>query len=81
MHVIDNDRGIVGTGLVNWNEVFTALKDIGFDGWLTVEGFTRDSEIVARLTKIWRGPAESAEDLAVSSLKALKNFENKYFNN
>ncbi len=65
----------------SWNEVFTALKDIRFDGWLTVEGFTRDSEIVAGLTKIWRDPADSAEDHAVSSLKALKKFENKYLNN
>ena len=79
MHVIESDRGIIGTGLVNWQEVFTALKDINFDGWLTVEGFTRDSEIVAGLTKIWRDPAASAEDLASRSLSALKSYEKEYF--
>jgi D-psicose/D-tagatose/L-ribulose 3-epimerase len=80
MHVIDSDRGIIGTGLVDWKEVFTALKDIHFDGWLTVEGFTRDSEIVAGLTKIWRDPAASAEKLASESLQALRSYEKKYFN-
>ena len=79
MHVIESDRGIVGTGLIDWKEVFTALKDINFDGWLTVEGFTRDSEIVAGLTRIWRDPAASAEDLASLSLKALKEYEKAYF--
>jgi D-psicose/D-tagatose/L-ribulose 3-epimerase len=75
MHVIESDRGIVGTGLVDWKEVFKALKDVRYDGWLTVEGFTRDSEIVASLTKIWRDPAKSAEELASRSLMALKGFE------
>jgi D-psicose/D-tagatose/L-ribulose 3-epimerase len=75
MHVIESDRGIVGTGLVDWKGVFKALKDIKYDGWLTVEGFTRDSEIVASLTKIWRDPAKNAEELASASLKALKTFE------
>jgi len=79
MHVIDSDRGIIGTGLVDWKEVFTALKDINFDGWLTVEGFTRDSEVVAGLTRIWRDPASSAEELGKASLAALKEYEQKYF--
>jgi D-psicose/D-tagatose/L-ribulose 3-epimerase len=75
IHVIENDRGIIGTGLVDWEELFKALKDISYDGWLTIEGFTRDSKGLAGMTKVWRDPAESAEVMARESLKALKGFE------
>jgi D-psicose/D-tagatose/L-ribulose 3-epimerase len=79
IHVIESDRGVVGTGLVDWQEFFSALSDIGYDGWLTVEAFTRDSEGLAGLTKIWRDPAESAEALASESLKALREYEQQHF--
>ncbi|MFB3926198.1 MAG: sugar phosphate isomerase/epimerase family protein [Syntrophales bacterium] len=78
MHVIENDRGIVGTGLVKWEELFRALRDISYNGWLTIEGFTRDSQGLAGLTKIWRDPAKCAEILATESLKALKSMEANY---
>ncbi len=80
LHVIENDRGIIGTGLVDWDEVFSALADIPYNGWLTIESFTRDSRSLAGLTKVWRDPAEGAEIMASESLRALKQFENKYRN-
>ena len=39
-HMCENDRGIAGTGLVNWDEIFRAFKDMGFDGNLGFEGFS-----------------------------------------
>ena len=74
-HVIENDRGIIGTGLVKWEEFFKALMDISYNGWLTIEGFTRDSPGLAGVAKIWRDPASNAELLASESLKALKRYE------
>jgi D-psicose/D-tagatose/L-ribulose 3-epimerase len=75
LHVIENDRGIIGTGLVGWKELFGALKQISYSGWMTIEGFTRDFEGLAGATKVWRDPASSAEDMAAKSLKALKRYE------
>jgi D-psicose/D-tagatose/L-ribulose 3-epimerase len=77
MHVIENDRGVVGTGLVDWPELFRALKDIAYDGWLTLESFTRDFGGLAGATKTWRDPAPTAELLAKKSLAALREFERR----
>ena len=48
LHVIENDRGIIGTGLVGWKELFGALKKISYNGWMTIEAFTRDFEGLGR---------------------------------
>lgn len=39
LHACENDRGCPGTGIVPWQEVFRALGDIAFDGWLTLEAY------------------------------------------
>ena len=39
LHVCENDRGCPGGGLVPWDEVFTALHGIGFDGYLMLETY------------------------------------------
>ena len=39
VHLSENDRGIPGTGHVDWQGTFLALKEIGYTGWLTIESF------------------------------------------
>ena len=39
VHTCENDRGIPGSGHVEWKDVFQALRDIHYDGWLTIESF------------------------------------------
>ncbi|MDQ6666042.1 MAG: sugar phosphate isomerase/epimerase, partial [Acidobacteriota bacterium] len=39
VHACENDRGIPGTGHVEWPAVFQALRDMRYDGWLTIESF------------------------------------------
>ena len=36
-HVADNNRMAAGMGAINWPEIIGALKDIGYDGALTME--------------------------------------------
>src|SRR5215471_3471367 len=40
VHVSENDRGIPGTGHVPWTAVFGALREIGYDGWVSIESFS-----------------------------------------
>ena len=40
MHCCKNDRGIPGTGHVNWDELFKGLSEIGYNGWLVIESFS-----------------------------------------
>jgi D-psicose/D-tagatose/L-ribulose 3-epimerase len=39
LHACENDRGVPGGGLVPWNHVFAALRDIAFDGFVLLEAY------------------------------------------
>jgi D-psicose/D-tagatose/L-ribulose 3-epimerase len=54
VHISENDRGTPGTGHVAWAETFRTLKEIGYDGWLTIEAFGRALPALAAATKVWR---------------------------
>jgi D-psicose/D-tagatose/L-ribulose 3-epimerase len=75
VHVCENNRGIPGTGLVPWKEFFTALRQIGYDGYLTIESFDPGFVELNRLCAIWRKFAETGEELAVKGLANLKAIE------
>ena len=72
VHVNENDRGIPGTGLVPFAELFRALKEIGYDGPLVIESFDPSFEELAGNCAIWRKLADSGEALAVEGLKNLR---------
>ena len=76
-HACENDRGTPGTGLVRWDEVYRGLREIGYDGWITIESFVPDIKELARLTAVWRRLSPSADALAGDGLKNLKEIESK----
>ena len=39
VHISENDRGTPGTGHVDWTTTFDALKETGYDGWMSIEAF------------------------------------------
>jgi D-psicose/D-tagatose/L-ribulose 3-epimerase len=61
IHISENDRGVPGRGNIPWPETFTAIRDSGYDGWLTIEAFGRGLPDLAAATKVWRDFAESPE--------------------
>jgi len=54
VHISENDRGTPGKGQVNWSSVFDALKEINYDGWLTIEAFSRNNAEFANNINVWR---------------------------
>lgn len=72
VHTCENDRGIPGTGHVDWPGVFAALKAIGYDGWLTIESFNATIKELAAATAIWRDLAPSLDDIAFQGVAFLK---------
>jgi D-psicose/D-tagatose/L-ribulose 3-epimerase len=72
VHISENDRGVPGTGSVAWDANFDALRDAGYDGWLTVEAFGNFLPNLAAATKIWRPLFESEEQLAAEAYAFLK---------
>lgn len=72
VHVCESNRGVPGTGLVPWQEFFTALKGINYEGPLVIESFDPGFEELNRLCAIWRRFADSGEELAVKGKENLE---------
>lgn len=72
VHISENHRGVPGTGHVQWDETFRALKDCKYDGWLTIEAFGRALPELAAATCIWRDLFEKEEDVAVQGLAFVR---------
>ena len=77
IHVCENNRGIPGTGLVPWEEFFRALKNIGYEGALTIEAFDPNFVELNKVTATWRYYTETGEELALQGLKNLKEIEKR----
>jgi len=71
-HACENDRGAPGTGQVPWKQVFAALKDIDYSGWITMESFATGILDLCAAACIWRPIYESANQYATEGLAFLK---------
>ncbi len=69
VQVSENDRSTVGKGNVDWEDVFKALKDIDYQGCLSVEAF---SEKLA-VANIWRKMFDTEEQLMQDSLAFVRS--------
>ena len=72
IHMSESHRGLVGTGTVNWDEVWRGLKDAKFTGKLVLESFAAINPDLAAATCLWRPPNESPAVLATQGLEFLK---------
>jgi D-psicose/D-tagatose/L-ribulose 3-epimerase len=54
VHISENDRGTPGDGLVHWDETFAALASINYQGWLSIEAFSRNDPDFANAIGVWR---------------------------
>jgi D-psicose/D-tagatose/L-ribulose 3-epimerase len=79
VHACENQRGIPGAGLVPWKEFFSALKEINYNGCVTIESFDPNMEKVAKLCCIWRKLADSPEQLATQGLAYLKEIRDEVY--
>jgi len=73
VHACENDRGIPGTGHVDFAGIAAALKKIGYDGWITIESFGYSHKELAAAAAIWRDLAPTPEAVALDGLPFLKN--------
>ena len=75
VHISENDRGTPGSGQVDWDDVFTGLKEVGYDGWLTIESFNRSIPEFANAINVWRdfSPADEVFQQAIAFIKSKWN--------
>lgn len=73
VHVSENDRGVPGTGQVDWDSFFQGLKASGYDGYLTIEAFGRALPALAAATRVWRDLFPDAMGLCRDGLTFMKS--------
>jgi len=71
VHISENDRGIPGTGHNDWSGILSTLREVGYDGWLTIESFAQPEPDLAAAA-IWRDLAPSGDELALQGLQFIK---------
>jgi len=72
VHTCENDRGIPGSGHVEWNDVFEALRAMKYDRWLTIESFGFALGELSAAASIWRDIAPTPESIAFEGVKFLR---------
>jgi D-psicose/D-tagatose/L-ribulose 3-epimerase len=78
LHVCANDRGTPGNDQIHWDDLFRAVKDIGYDGTVTIEGFVDATADVAPGACIWRKFASSPDEMATQGLSFIRSMLAKY---
>jgi D-psicose/D-tagatose/L-ribulose 3-epimerase len=78
VHISESDRSTPGTGMVHWDETFSALREVGYDGILCCEAFGLALPKLSAATKIWRKMYASEDQLAKDVLAFMKkNMESR----
>ena len=76
VHACENDRGVPGTGHVDFVGIAAALKEIRYEGWITIESFGYSHKELAAAAAIWRDLAPTPETVAFEGLPFLKKIMN-----
>jgi len=72
IHMVESHRGLIGTGTINWDDVFRGLEDANFTGPLILESFTPLTPDFTAAFKLWRASKYTSGILARKGLEFLK---------
>jgi D-psicose/D-tagatose/L-ribulose 3-epimerase len=77
VHISENDRGTPGDGQVLWDDAFSSLAAIKYDGWLTIEAFSRNDPDFANAIGVWREFSDPW-DIAENGYKFIREMSLKH---
>jgi D-psicose/D-tagatose/L-ribulose 3-epimerase len=72
VHTCENDRGIPGSGHIDWPGIMKALHELKFDGYVSIESFGSAIKEIAAAACIWRDLAPNSDDIAFEGVKFLR---------
>ena len=74
-HIGENHRGYLGSGHINFSEVFQGLKKIDYQGIITFESFSSEvvDPVLSNTLAVWRNLWSDSEDLASKALDFIKS--------
>ena len=73
VHLSESHRGTLGTGQVDWQANFDALKAIDYSGWLVIEAFGTTDPELAGAANVWRNAFESPEALYREGIQFIRD--------
>ena len=78
IHISESDRGVPGTGTIDWEDAFASLARIGFSGDLVIESFvTLPPEIAAALC-VWRPVARDRYEVLDQGVSFIRGLARKH---
>jgi D-psicose/D-tagatose/L-ribulose 3-epimerase len=75
-HLCENDRGIPGTGLVDWDGIFRALSEINYQGNAALESFVECTDNMS--TWVWRQLAPSGDTLLREGVEFIRQKQRQW---
>lgn len=78
VHISESDRGTPGSGQVLWDHIFSSLALIDYDGWLTIEAFSRNKPEFASNINVWRNYQPSFDEVYNDGYTFIKTMWEKY---
>ena len=78
-HIGECNRRVPGSGHMPWEDIASALRDIGYEGGVVMEPFVRAGGEVADSVKVWRDLVEPTEDRLDSDLRSALAFVKSKF--
>lgn len=72
VHISENDRGTPGRGHAPLRETIGVLKELGYDGWLTIEAFGRGVPELAAATRVWRDFFPDPEEVYTEGYRLIR---------
>ena len=75
-HLCENDRGIPGTGLVDWDGIFRGLTEIGYTGNAALESFVDCTDNIH--TWVWRQLAPDGNTLLREGVDFIRRKQREY---
>lgn len=71
-HAVESHRGQLGTGQIDWDDVFSALVDIGYDASVSIETFGQTGTELDALVNMWRPWFSDPDAFAGDSLASAR---------
>jgi D-psicose/D-tagatose/L-ribulose 3-epimerase len=76
IHLCENDRGIPGTGQVDWEGMFKGLAEIRYQGYAALESFVDSTDNMN--TWVWRQLASDGDTLVREGVAFIRKMQTKY---
>jgi D-psicose/D-tagatose/L-ribulose 3-epimerase len=72
VQISENDRGTPGSGHIPWTNLLRALRQIGYDRWLTIESFGPSLGAFSAAVAIWRDIEPTPDSIAFDGVRFLR---------